>query len=76
MSARRMMRLRPRRSARREEKGETRRARREVEEVMIDFSRGVRGRGLVGGEREVPRVTRVEEITPVSSVVGEEEGNG
>jgi hypothetical protein len=62
-SATRMTRLRPRRSARTEEKGETRRAKREVHEVMMDLSSAVRGRE----ESEVPRETRVEEITPVSS---------
>ena len=63
-SARRMTRLRPSRSARTEEKGEMRSARSEVEEVMMDLSRAVRGRA----ERDVPSETRVEEITPVSSV--------
>jgi hypothetical protein len=53
MSAMRMMRLRPRASANRDEKGEISRAR-----------------------REVPRVTRVEDITPVSSAVGEERRRG
>jgi hypothetical protein len=46
-----------------EEKGERRSAKREVDEVMMDLSSAVRGRD----EREVPRETRVEEITPVSS---------
>jgi hypothetical protein len=65
-SAHRMTRRRPREgwSASSEEKGEMRRARREVEEVMMDLSSAVRGRE----ESEVPRETRVPEITPVSSV--------
>src|SRR5690349_9547402 len=61
--ASKMTRLRPKLSARTEENGEMTRAKSEVEEVMIDLSRGVRCRD----EREEPRDTRVEEITPVSS---------
>ena len=64
MSAKRMTRLRPRRSARMEESGEKRRAKRAVEEVIIDLSKEVRGRL----EREVSIETSVAEITPVSSV--------
>lgn len=62
--ASKMIRLRPKLSARTEENGEIKRAKSEVEEVMIDLSSGVRCRE----EREEPRDTRVEEITPVSSV--------
>lgn len=58
-----MMVRRPQRSARREEKGDMSRARREVEEVMMDLVSGVSG----VGEREVCREMRVAEITPVSS---------
>lgn len=62
-SARRMTRRRPWRSARREASGEARRAKSEVEEVMIDLSKEVR----VRLEREVSIETRVAEMTPVSS---------
>lgn len=58
-----MMRLRPSLSARWEEKGATRRAKREVEEVMMDLSKEVRRRL----DREVSMETRVADITPVSS---------
>lgn len=57
------MRLRPSLSARWEEKGETRRAKREVEEVMMDLSKDVRRRL----DREVSMETRVADMTPVSS---------
>lgn len=58
-----MMRLRPRRSARSEEKGETSRAKRAVDEVMMDLSREVRSRC----DSDVSMETRVAEMTPVSS---------
>jgi hypothetical protein len=50
-------------SARTEENGEMSRAKRDVEDVMIDLSRDVRLRF----ESDVPTETRVAEITPVSS---------
>lgn len=61
-----MTRLRPRRSARCEEKGETRSADRAVAEVMMDLSREVRRRA--SSERSIE--IRVAEMTPVSSVQG------
>lgn len=60
----RMTLLRPKRSARMPDVGETTRAKREVQAVMSDLSRVVRGRE----ESEVPMETRVAEITPVSSI--------
>lgn len=56
----RMRGLRPRWSASRPVSGEEKSAKREVEEVMRDLSRVVRGR-----EREVWMLMRVEDITPV-----------
>ena len=67
VSAKRTTRLRPRSSASEEAKGRTRRAKREVHEVMTDLSSEVSGRC----ERDVPMETRVALITPVSS--GEED---
>lgn len=64
-SARSTTRLRPRRSASTDEKGDTSSASKEVELVMTDLSSAVRGRE----ERDVLMETRVEEITPVSSAV-------
>lgn len=61
-SARSTTRLRPRDEARRPERGEMRSAKREVQDVMRDLSRVVRGR-----PRELCRLIRVEDITPVSS---------
>lgn len=58
-----MTRLRPRRSARTEDSGEARSAKREVDDVMMDLSNDVRGRP----ESEVPIDTSVAEMTPVSS---------
>lgn len=55
------MRLRPRESARRPEMGEARSAKKEVELVIRDLSRVVRG----WWEREEFMDMRVEEITPV-----------
>jgi hypothetical protein len=60
-SARRMTGLRPRWSASRPVRGEARSAKREVQLVMRDLSRVVRGRE----ERSVLMETRVEEMTPV-----------
>jgi hypothetical protein len=57
---------RPNASARTEDKGETRRANRAVEDVIIDLSKAVRGRF----ERDGPMETRVAEMTPVSSAQG------
>jgi hypothetical protein len=61
MSATRMTRFRPRESARRPVRGEARRAKKEVAEVMRDLSRVVSGRE----ERDVFIEIRVEDITPV-----------
>lgn len=61
-SARRTTRLRPREEARTPERGEMMRAKREVHDVIRDLSRVVRGR-----PREVWRLIKVEDITPVSS---------
>lgn len=58
-----MTRFRPRASASSDEKGETRRAKRAVEEVMMDLSVDVRSLP----ERALPMDTRVAETTPVSS---------
>lgn len=62
----RIMGLRPRESASWEESGVMRRAKRDVEDVMIDLSKCVR----VRLERDVPRDTSVADITPVSSRKG------
>lgn len=62
-SAHRMTRLRPSVSARTEENGEIRRAKRAVEDVMMDLSVESRSRP----ERPSPMDTRVAEMTPVSS---------
>ena len=75
-SARSTTRLRPRVSAREEARGEMRRAKSEVDDVIRDLSRVVRG-----APREVFMDTKVADITPVSSVrllvsVGGEEGRG
>lgn len=67
-SAKRTTRFRPRSSASEEAKGSTRRAKREVHDVMTDLSSEVKGRE----ERDVPMETRVALITPVSSGLGEE----
>jgi hypothetical protein len=62
-SAARITRFRPNESARRDAKGETSSAKREVHEVMMDLSREVSA--LL--DNEVPIDTSVAEMTPVSS---------
>jgi len=62
-SATRITLFRPSESARMEANGETRRAKNDVHEVMMDLSRELRALP----EREVPIETRVADITPVSS---------
>lgn len=62
-SAYRITCLRPRRSARTDEKGEIINAKREVDEVMIDLSNEVR----VRFESEVSMETSAADTTPVSS---------
>lgn len=54
----------PRLSARTDENGEIKSAKREVEAVMSDLSRELSGRL----ERDSPRETRVDDMTPVSSL--------
>jgi hypothetical protein len=62
-SATSITRFRPKASARMDEKGDTRSAKRAVEEVMIDLSVDVSSRP----DRDVPMDTSVAEMTPVSS---------
>jgi hypothetical protein len=63
-SATNITRLRPQESATTEAKGDTRRAKRDVHDVMMDLSSDDRGLP----ESDVPMDTRVADITPVSSV--------
>lgn len=62
-SAHSMTRIRPILSARRDAKGDVKRAQKAVDEVMRDLSSGVRARS----EREEPMETRAADVTPVSS---------
>lgn len=67
-SAYSITRLRPNLSARIEERGEAMRANNDVEDVMIDLSNEVRFRS----DKELPIDTRVADMTPVSSILGQQ----
>lgn len=69
-SARRTTLLRPRLSASIDDVGIRRRAKREVQEVMIDLSRV-----LKGWPKELLTDTRVADITPVSSTRTSQQGS-